>query len=240
MACLVYCIMKGAAVGAGPITGVKGNEVSFVAAHGLCAAVSEMSSLEGAPPVSELLAYGKVVEDLHRLHAVVPMRFGCVLDGVPDVRRLLKERKRRYESLLGELKGRVEMGIRILLPEREGTPRREERPLNGRGYLARRKAHYRTTDETSRDHKMLLSRYIDAFAGLYGRCRTAVEATGGTVVLSLYFLVPESKVDRFRESFRRMADGGSPRTLISGPWPPYNFVTPDLAEAGGAVLPRDR
>lgn len=239
MAWLVYCIMKDAAFGAGPITGVNGKEVSFVAAHGLCAAVSEMSSPEGAPPVSELLAYGKVVEDLHRLQAVVPMRFGCVLEGVPDVRRLLNERKRQYESLLEELKGRVEMGIRVLLPEPEEKPRREERPRNGRGYLALRKAHYRGMEETSRDHEMLLSRHIDAFSGLYDRCRTAAEAKGGSVVLSLYFLVPEGKVDRFTESFRRLADGGSPRTLISGPWPPYNFVTPDLAGAA-AVLPRDR
>jgi hypothetical protein len=237
---LVYCIMKGAVFGENPITGVKGKEVSFVTGNGLCAAVSEMSSVEDAPPVSELLAYGKVVEDLHRLKAVVPLRYGCFLDGVPDIQRILKERKRQYENLLEELKGHVEMGIRILLPEQEAKPQQEEQPVNGRNYLLQRKAHYRMTDETSHLHQILLNRYIHAFSGLYDKYRTETDAKGGFVVLSLYFLIPESTVNLFRESFQRVVDDGSSKTLISGPWPPYNFVTPDLTPDDGTGLLRDR
>jgi hypothetical protein len=237
---LVYCIMKGAVFGVGPITGVKGKEVSFVTGHDLYAAVSEMSSVEGAPPVSELLAYGKVVEDLHRLKAVVPMRYGCFLDEVTDIQRILKEKKSQYESLLEELEGHVEMGIRILLPEqevkrfhrsRERQPQKEEHPVNGRNYLVLRKAHYRMMDDTSQHHQMLLDRYIHAFSGLYGKYRTETDVKNGAVILSLYFLVPGSAVNRFRESFQRVVDDGSSKTLISGPWPPYNFVVPDLAPA---------
>jgi hypothetical protein len=232
--------MKGAVFGVGPITGVKGKEVSFVTGHDLCAAVSDMSSVEGAPPVSELLAYGKVVEDLHRLKAVVPMRYGCFLDEVRDIQRILKEKKSQYESLLEELEGHVEMGIRILLSEQEvkrhhrsrkRQPQKEEHPVNGRNYLVLRKAHYRMMDDTSQHHQMLLDRYIHAFSGLYGKYRTETATKNGAVILSLYFLVPGSAVNRFRESFQRVVDDGSSKTLISGPWPPYNFVVPDLAPA---------
>lgn len=228
---LVYCIMKGAVFGIEPITGVKGKNVSFAAGHDLCAAVSEMSSVEDAPPVSELLVYGRVVEDLHRLKAVVPMRYGCFLDEVTDIQRILKEKKSQYESLLEELEGHVEMGIRILLPEQEVKPRLEEHPVNGRNYLVLRKAHYRMMDDASRRHQVFLDRYIHAL-GLYGKYRTETAAKSGAVILSLYFLVPRTAVDRFRDSFERVADDGNSRTLISGPWPPYNFVGPDLALAG--------
>lgn len=230
MAYLVYCIMKGAVFGGGPITGVKGKEVSLVTGHGLCAAVSEMSSVEGAPPVSELLAYGRVVEDLHRLKAVVPMRYGCFLDGVPDIQRILKERKRQYESLLEELEGHVEMGIRILLPEEGVNPQQEEQPVNGRNYLALRKAHYRMRDETSQHHQMFLDRYIQDFSSLYSKCRTETATKNGAIVLSLYFLIPENTVNLFRESFQRVVENGRSRTLLSGPWPPYNFAIPDRAQ----------
>jgi len=237
---LVYCIMKSAVLGGGPITGVKGKEVSFVTGNGLCAAVSEMSSVEDAPPVSELLAYGKVVEDLNRLKAVVPLRYGCFLDGVTDIQRILKERKRQYENLLEELKGHVEMGIRILLPEQEAKPQQEEQPVNGRNYLLQRKAHYRMMDDTSQHHQMLLDRYIHAFSGLYGTYRTETATKNGAVILSLYFLVPGSAVNRFRESFQRVVNDGSYKTLISGPWPPYNFIVPDLAPARESGLMQNR
>ena len=251
MAYLLYGITKDPVVNGGPMTGVKGQEISFVTGHGLCAAVSEMSAEDGAPPVSELLIYSKVVEDLHRLQAVVPMRYGCFLNGIKAIRNALKERQRQYEALLAQLEGHVEMGIRILLPEKEWRPRQEEtmkgrdalstagttaqpkdeQSVDGRAYLALRKVHYQMQDETLQGRQALINRYIQAFSGLYGTHRTETATKNGSVILSLYFLVPGNKVNLFRETFRRVAEDGEAKALISGPWPPYNFVAADIAPA---------
>ncbi|MEI7671490.1 MAG: GvpL/GvpF family gas vesicle protein, partial [Deltaproteobacteria bacterium] len=163
MAYLVYGVVKEPAVAGSSLTGMKGQPVSFVAGHGLCAAVSELDVEEGAPPVSELLVYSKVVEDLHRLQAVVPMRYGCFINGIQAIRNVLQEKQRPYETLLAELEGHVEMGIRILLGDtlRQGVPlerpprqahddRNPVRPepcrrvsrSSGQAYLALRKVHY--------------------------------------------------------------------------------------------------
>jgi len=230
MVYLLYGVVKDPVVIGGPITGVEGNAVSFVAGHGLCAAVSEMAAEEGAPPVSELLVYSRVVEDLHRLQAVVPMRYGCFLNGIPVVRDALKERQRQYHALLDELEGHVEMGIRLLPPEVEAPPPAAP-PANGRNYLSRQRVHYRTREETSQDRQALIDSYIQAFSGLYARHRTETATKNGAVILSLYFLVPGNKVNLFRENFGRMMEKEKAKTLISGPWPPYNFVAADLAPA---------
>ncbi|MBI5548035.1 MAG: GvpL/GvpF family gas vesicle protein, partial [Deltaproteobacteria bacterium] len=43
--------------------------------------------------------------------------------------------------------------------------------------------------------------------------------------LSLSFLVPRARVQAFREAFDRF--GMEPAaSSLSGPWPPYSFVTP--------------
>jgi hypothetical protein len=251
MAYLLYGIVKDPAVITSNLTGVKGNPVIFVEAHGLCAAVSELDVEEGTPPVSELLVYSRVVEDLHRLQAVVPMRYGCFLNGIKAIRNALKERQRQYDTLLAQLEGHVEMGIRILLPEKEWRPRQEEtmkgrdalstagttaqpkdeQSVAGRAYLALRKVHYQMQDETLQGRQALIDRYLQAFTGLYARHRTETDTKNGAVILSLYFLIPESKVNRFRETFGRVAENGDAKALLSGPWPPYNFVTPDLAPA---------
>ena len=43
---------------------------------------------------------------------------------------------------------------------------------------------------------------------------------------SLYFLVKRGAVESFRQAFRRIERAESARLLLSGPWPPYNFVAP--------------
>jgi hypothetical protein len=241
MAYLVYGVVKEPAIVGASMTGMKGRAVSFVAGHGLCAAVSELDVEEGAPPVSELLVYSKVVEDLHRLQAVVPMRYGCFFNGIKEIRNALKERRGQYETLLAQLGGHVEMGIRILLLEKERRPRplstarttaqpKDEPSVDGRAYLALRKVHYQMQDETLQGRQALIDRYIQAFSGLYARRRTETDTKNGAVILSLYFLTPESKVNRFRDTFGRVAENGDAKTLLSGPWPPYNFVTPDLGK----------
>lgn len=249
MSYLVYGVVKEPAVAGIPMTGMKGRAVFFIAGHGLCAAVSELDVEEGAPSVSELLVYSKVVEDLHRLQAVVPMRYGCFLNGILSIRNALKERQRQYEALLAQLKGHVEMAVRILLPEKKRHPRPEEtmkgqdalssagttaqpkneEPVNGRTYLALRKVHYQKQEETLQGRQTLSDRYIQAFSGLYARHRTETDTKNGAVILSLYFLTPEDKVNHFRETFGRVAENGDAKALLSGPWPPYNFVTTDLA-----------
>ena len=240
MALLVYCIMNRPVDGGGVITGVKNGKVSFVESGGLCAAVSETPSQDGAPPVSDLLAYGRVVEPLHRRWAGSPMRYGCFLAGTPEVRRLLLEKARQYETLLKELEGHVEMGIRILLPERAEKPPTGKQPVTGRDYLAVRRVRYGLSEEASRQHKSLLDRYNQAFSGLYSKCRTEADERGGRAVVSLYYLIPENAVGSFREAFARAVAAEGAKTLVSGPWPPYSFATPNLVPAEGRGLLSDR
>lgn len=231
MAYLLYGITKDPVVNGGPLTGVKGREISFVTGHGLCSAVSEMSAEEDAPPVSDLLIYGRVVEGLHRRQAVVPLQYGCFLNGKESIRKILGERQRQYQALLEELASRVEMGIRILLPEERADPLPEEQPPDGRNYLLQRKALYRMREEASRQQRTLVELCLQTFAGFYDKHRTETAVKGGTVILSLYFLVLRIQVARFQETFGKLAANGKTRSLLSGPWPPYNFVTPDLAPA---------
>ena len=243
MAYLIYGIVKEPVIVGSSMTGMKGQAVSFVAGNGLCAAVSELDAEEGAPPIAELLAYSKVVENLHNLQTVVPMRYGCFFNGIEAIRNALKERQCQYEILLAQLAGHVEMGIRILLPEKKWCPRQEETTMgrdalspsgttvDGRAYLAFRKVHYQMHDEVLHGRQALIDCSTQVFSGLYAKYRTEMDTKNGAVILSLYFLTPESKVNRFREAFREMLEKENAEALLSGPWPPYNFVTTDLASA---------
>ena len=225
------------------LTGVKSKPVIFVEAHGLCAAVSEQDVEEGAPPVAELLTYARVVEALHCRQTVIPMRYGCFLNSIQAINDILKVRQNQYGSLLAELDGHVEMGIRLILPIKEckdilpgaSTLLQAESAIDGRAYLANRKVQYQMQEEITQDRQALIDLYTQAFSGLSSKHRTETAVKSGTLVVSLYFLTPGSDVIRFRETFGGMMAKGNDGAMLSGPWPPYNFVTTDIGKYGDVI-----
>ena len=94
----------------------------------------------------------------------------------------------------------------------------------GLAYLTARKAHYAHQDRWTKEYRQAAERCLAQFAGLFVKSNT--EAPSPRLpLLSLYFLVPRPAVESFRQAFRHLTETESARLLLSGPWPPYNFVT---------------
>lgn len=73
-----------------------------------------------------------------------------------------------------------------------------------------------------------------ALAGLPARGLRPGEATSPTNVPlpSLYFLIRRRDVASFRQAFRKIRARESASLLLSGPWPPYNFVERTMSGKG--------
>ena len=240
MILLVYCITGAPPVGGPPWTGVGGKTVSFIGTDGLCAAVSEMDSEETAPSISKLLEYSRVVDAMWRLQAVIPMRYGCFLDGISAIHATLEEKNPEYKVLLQGLQGRVEMGIRILFPEPAAASTPGTQVTDRSQDLSMRRSLYLMQDENSHRHQVVLETYIQAFSELQCRFWIETASSGGSVVLSTYFLVHKDKVSRFREIYARVTGNVVSKTLISGPLPPYNFAASDLHAYAGQIAAEGR
>jgi hypothetical protein len=244
MSSLFYCVCRhpGAEL-SGPLLGVGGRLVYQVAYRGLSVALSQIGPGDLAPDIHRVRAYERVVSSCHRRGAVVPMRYGCVVEQESQAIQLLEEHGPRYEALLQELDGCVEMGLRVLLPSGPwaavipGGPEGSREVAGphppaaaaavdrlGLTYLTARKAHYASQDRWTTEYREAAQRCREQFAGLYVKCTT--EAPSPRLpLLSLYFLVPRPVVESFRQAFRQLTASESARLLLSGPWPPYNFVT---------------
>ena len=114
---------------------------------------------------------------------------------------------------------------------------RAKSKMLGRTYLTSRKAHYEQEDKIGKEIDTIIEHYRNAFSGLYVKFKSEYPSTGNlqfsivnrqsqSPLVSLYFLVPRQSGERFRRVFRRICSGQSAKVLLSGPWPPYNFVTP--------------
>jgi hypothetical protein len=213
-----------------------------VAHQGLSMALSQIGLTDLDPDIPRVRAYERVVLSYHRRGAVVPMRYGCVVEQESQAIRLLEEHGPHYEALLQELDGCVEMGLRVLLPSKPWAAVIPGGPAGGREvagpyppapaaapdrlgltYLTARKAHYASQDHWTTEYRQTAQRCREQFTGLYVKCVT--EAPSPRLpLLSLFFLVPRPAVDSFRLAFRQLTKSESARLLLSGPWPPYNFV----------------
>ncbi|MFZ2446998.1 MAG: GvpL/GvpF family gas vesicle protein [Syntrophobacteraceae bacterium] len=241
MSLLLYCILRGRTGREHPcLTGVNGEKVLFVTAEGLCAAVSRVNPSELALDAARILAYEKVVARLHREFTVIPMRYGCVLDGESRIARLLEERRGPYAALLDELAGRVEMGVRVLSADRGCDPERRAVPRPhpnspGRDYLAAQRSHYARDERRAEAGRAFVKRVRAAFAGLFVKWKEESRTAGiGPFALpaplfSLYFLIPAESVEEFRKRFHELDTEDGPGLLLTGPWAPYSFVISDEA-----------
>ena len=244
MSCLFYCVCRHRGPeAAGSLLGVGGRPVFQVAHRGLSVALSPIGPADLDPDIPRVRAYERVVRSYHQRGAVVPMRYGCVVEQEIQAIQLLEDHGAHYQALLQELDGCVEMGLRVLLPSgpwaavtpggpegsrevagpRPPDPAPKQERL-GLAYLTARKAHYSSQDRWTQEYRQAAQRCRERFAGLYVKCVT--EAPSPRLpLLSLFFLVPRTGVASFRQTFRQLTVSEPGRLLLSGPWPPYNFVT---------------
>lgn len=132
---------------------------------------------------------------------------------------------------------------------------RREKPGPGHAYLATRARDFRSSDaQPASNPRRLVERYRDGLQGLYTAIKVDQPTPTALVVgadgvsslrmpggdgassrlpalgaaqrgaLSLSFLVPRRRVDAFHRAFGRIRQGAAVGHL-SGPWPPYSFVS---------------
>jgi len=240
---LVYCIYekKNGRPAEEPFAGVDGHSVHEVEADGLAAAVSRITATGLSADLAAMTSYHEVIDHFHRRCTVIPLRFGTLLDNELEVERLLQSQRNRYKKLLEELHGRTEMGIRVIVPDRTQAPEIVSGPAQfvseprtpGLSYLTSRKARYVACSHMAEKDAEKIKVYTAAFAGMYSRTKSETSGFGQnndepeqSPLLSLYFLIPRDSLEDFRRAFERLKSREPVKMLLSGPWPPYNFVLP--------------
>lgn len=180
------------------------------------------------------LAHERVVEAL-RAAAVLPMKLFTIFSSdLRAVEHVARERS-SIDALVARVTGHDEWGVRVLFaPGRQQkakttTPRSAS---TGAGYLRQKKAHRDAAVER-------LARAAGVVAALYdglaerasdARRRTSSElpAANSSLLLDAAMLVPRARAAQFRAAVAREARtlaGQGYRVSLTGPWPPYSFLT---------------
>jgi hypothetical protein len=188
--------------------------------------------------VDDLVAYAKVVEAFNRGETVVPMRYGCRFSGVSEVRAWVRKGAAQLRTLLHRVDGCVEMGVRALLAETR-PPASSARSAAavaarpGAAYLSARRRELALAQHSDR----IAQTVREALSGRFRECVAETGRWGRGPMVSLYFLVERGQLHAFRDAFGRITSAPG-ALMLSGPWPPYNFVC-DTAGGGDELAPHE-
>jgi hypothetical protein len=235
MSYLLYCLFRSPRQPRlGIIPGVGGRPVFVVTRNGLSAGLSELAQSDRVPDIPQILAYERVVEFFYRDITIIPVRYGCQLEDPSEAVCLLEKHRGEYEALLYELEGMGEMGMHVLFGSPEaGTesdawpapPQSFPLPCNsGAAYLAAKRQRYLGLDRLALHERLLVDEVCGSLSGRFVRHKVEFSDSTRSRLVSLHFLVPRGSVESFRQAARQFRSKEPVKLLLSGPWPPYNFV----------------
>lgn len=182
--------------------------------------------------IDRLITFGQVADTLHQCYTVIPMRYGCWFDNSQLLVQHLNTHYQEYDTSLKALDHLTEMGVKVILPAPSSIVQNDQSDTSakewskGVSYLMARRRCYNENINNA-DVETTVEQINENFQGLYSQCQWEVNTHADQRVLSMYYLVSKSLIDSFKTAFQCLlvASNNNKKLLISGPWPPYNFLS---------------
>lgn len=190
-------------------------------------------------------AHERVLDALGRQTTVIPMRLCTVYKTEGGVREMLRRESDALLETLQKLEGKVEWGVKVFFERRRASRSAAgERPsgesASGAEYMDHRRRerdHGRQLDEqveaaVAEIHETLDS--VSEESTLNPPQRPEVSAHRGEMVLNGAYLVKRENESAFHEEeeeLRSRFAGMGIELVLTGPWPPYNFLPSAIGAA---------
>jgi len=206
--------------------GLGAEPLRFVPIAGVLAAVGDMA----APPIvssGTLRAHDAVVRRLAAaVDAILPVRFGTVLDGEVALAEAIAGRAARLREALALVAGREQMTLRVFGDAAAAEPAAPVADADlgpGARYLKTRRRRARGATE------------VPELAPLRGHLEPLVRAEQAQrhptppLLASVYHLIDRGRAPAYLDAVAAGAAALAPtRAVATGPWPPYAFAPSEL------------
>ena len=212
-----YGICEPAVAAAAPRRrGLGGATLRALDHGGLGAVYSRHRSLRPRPVPQLVLEHERVVEAIMARGPVLPLRFGTEFEREEQLATALEERRDELLHSLDRVRGKAELGLRIIPKQPSGHSRAVD--TSGRDYLLARVRARRRSEQAIREVHTEL-------AALSRASRVRQLPTPPAILVAAY-LVDSDRVAEFRSHANQLAGRQSEmRVVVTGPWPPYTFAT---------------
>jgi hypothetical protein len=210
---------------------MSGEALRVVTCGKLLAVVGDVS----APPAvtsTTLREHDRTIRRMTAItEAVLPLRFGSMVEGEIELARRLEPAEAALEAALVQVAGREQMTVRVYERQARGEAiTRSTAALEGsadlgpgaRYLLERRRAH------DNDPHRAALDAVLAAPAAFIRAQR--IESHGSPpLIASIHHLIDRGQGEAYAAALHGgTADLAQAAVTVSGPWPPYAFVSGEL------------
>jgi hypothetical protein len=206
------------------VRGHGGAPLEAIRTSGIEAVASEHEELDLPADEDALWTHERVVEALMDQGAVLPMRFGSLLESDDEVRVLLANRVAEFRRALDRIRGAVEIGVRVAL--RGDADARAVPDARGSGAGT---AYMLGQLERTRHHGSVEARVADALTPLAREHVSRANGSAGASLNSAY-LVERDRLDDFVSRASELEGQlTGVRVACTGPWPAYSFANAEAS-----------
>lgn len=237
----VYCIIRCRGIRSFGEIGIggRGDEVYTVPYRDLSAVVSDTPLVKYEPDEETAFAHEHVVDRVLSEYAVLPLKFCTIFKDEAGIRRALAKLYDKFFMEFKRLEGRVEMGVKVLWAPQAAMNEIEQvsekvsrlkRQMSSKSFGAAHLMRTRLEKVVGQE----LNRKADEYsARIYNSLKkesddSRLNSLIGHMIVNAAFLVRKDKLEDFKSNFeliRSEYTGKGFEFILSGPWPPYNFVT---------------
>ncbi len=234
----VYAIVQREARIPADLTGLGDAPLSRVPWQDLAAIGSPIQSATLPATPASVLRHEAVVEALCQAGPALPARFGAILADPAAVAQSIAEKYEVLRADLARVGDKVELGLTILwdTPAKPDEAQTEQQmlaaaqtessaPGAGKRYLEAKLALHRREAAQQHQARAIIADLEQALRPYLLEQRCRVLSLPRLAVRAAYLVQPwqvqavQRKVDELRQKQPEL------RWLLSGPWPPYTFVT---------------
>jgi hypothetical protein len=239
----IYCIINWGEkkpIGNFGNIGIGENPVYTIDYKDIAAVVSTIPFKQMDSNMNDIVAHQRVVEAAREVDTVLPVRFGVILKNEEGIKKLLAGSYKDYRSKLTSLRGKDEIGIKVLLSKsslkkiKEQAEQSEEiRKMKqeissakpGTSYFLKMRLEDAMKNETLMKIDKLVGEINDSLAKS-AVDRRLLKNDVGEIVMNAAYLVDKSKTGVFDVKVKELKERLEKEGVTlhrSGPWAPYSF-----------------
>lgn len=174
-------------------------------------------------------AHHAVIERVARSRPVAPFRVLTIFDSEDRVKATLMPMRVKLRKALDRVRGRSEWVVRIFRPAKPATlVARVKRATSGTEFLRARHQQRLLETEHARTVATGAARVVETLADVADDHVVRPIDVGASAIADAAYLVSAGRIASFRRSLAALSRelrGHGCRVTLTGPWPPYSFVS---------------
>jgi hypothetical protein len=225
------------------LSGMKGiaeAELATVTCNQISAVVSHIERVDLITSQANALTFARVIEYLSQQFTLLPMRFGSIMDSTDAVTKMLERNYPEIQHNLGKIENKSEFGLKVfcdhekLMTELIVKSEAATSPVVKPDTESKNSVFREYVNRKLKEHRLeaLMLTYVDSVITLVTEHLAQLDAINKiqkmatiSIIIDAVFLVEKerkSEVIQVVDDMQNQYPGLN--FILTGPWPPYNFV----------------